>query len=86
VVHRSGEWLGAEAARRLATRDRLEVARPYDVEVVGLLGYVELHPPLTEAEIARLQDRRREHLADDATGNTGFSAGRTLARGFGNCV
>jgi hypothetical protein len=59
VAHRSGEALGAEAARRLATRDGLEVARPYDVEVVGVLGYVELHTPLTDAEIARMQDSSR---------------------------
>jgi hypothetical protein len=65
VVHGSGEWLGAEAARRLATLDGVEVVPPRGVEVVGLLGRAELHPPLTDAEFTRVQDSFAFEFADD---------------------
>jgi hypothetical protein len=63
MTHRSGECLGAEAARRLAARDGIEVAHPPGV--VGLRGYVELHSPLTQAEITRAQNAFGFEFADD---------------------
>jgi hypothetical protein len=65
VVHGSGESLGAEAARRLATRDGVEVFPPHGVEIVGFLGYVELHGPVTDAEFDRLQNGFAFEFADD---------------------
>jgi hypothetical protein len=65
VADRSGEWLGAEAARRLATLDGVEASPPHGAEVVGLLGRAELHPPLTDAEFTHVQDSFAFEFADD---------------------
>jgi hypothetical protein len=61
----SGQWLGADAARLLATGDRAEATPPPRVETVGLFGYVEIHPPLTDTEITCLQETFVFEFADD---------------------
>jgi hypothetical protein len=81
MTHRSGPWLGAEAARRLAARDGVEVfARPAGVDVVGLLGHVDIHPPLTIAEIACVQDSFAFEFADDH--RAFLAAGLPLGQGW----
>jgi hypothetical protein len=78
MTHGSGEWLGAEAARRLAARDGIEVTVPPGA--VGLRRYVEMHPPLTEAEITRVQDTFGFEFADDH--RAFLSAGLPLGEGW----
>jgi hypothetical protein len=65
MTHRSGQWLGAEAARRLGTADRVEVAPPAGVEAIGLFGYVEIQPPLADAEIDCIEGTFGFEFADD---------------------
>jgi hypothetical protein len=79
MTQRSGQWLGAEAARRLATRDGEEVA-PRNVDVVGLVGHVDIHPPLAEAEIDRIQETFVFEFADDH--RAFLAAGLPLGEGW----
>jgi hypothetical protein len=80
MTHGSGQWLGTEAARRLATRNGADVAPLAGVDVVGLVGYVDIHPPLTETEIARVQDAFAFEFADDH--RAFLAAGLPLGQGW----
>lgn len=74
----SGEWLGAEAARRLTARDGVDVNDRSGT--IGLQRLIELHPPLTEAEIVCVQDAFEFEFANDH--RAFLSAGLPLGEGW----